>query len=164
MNWCGSTSKPILSAGWRSPTKRISRPRSAHPCANYRTTRRKSVPSTKSHPLNTPHENEHTYGLINTAPPTVITLTIQLTIRHSESSCRLNNPGASTAPLSSPAQASPSMRGFTPPVTVQDRIVFVAFFMAFCIVFLRRFPIDVLIVVQKNHEVLVSMDQIRIFY
>src|ERR1700674_3474187 len=65
MNWCGSTSKPILSAGWRSPTKRISRPRSAHPCANYRTTRRKSVPSTKSHPLNTPHENEHTYGLIN---------------------------------------------------------------------------------------------------
>src|SRR6266436_8491332 len=30
----------------------------------------------------------------------------------------LNNPGASTAPLSSPAPASPSMRGFTAPVTV----------------------------------------------
>src|SRR5258706_16380751 len=29
----------------------------------------------------------------------------------------LNNPGASTAPLSSPAPASPSMRGFTAPVT-----------------------------------------------
>ena len=29
----------------------------------------------------------------------------------------LNNSGASAAPLSSPAQASPSMRGFTPPVT-----------------------------------------------
>src|ERR1700675_158507 len=72
MNWSGSTSRPILSAGWRSPTKRISRPRSAHPCANYRTTRRKSVPSTKSHPLNTPHENEHTYGLINTAPAFVL--------------------------------------------------------------------------------------------
>src|SRR5258706_9879589 len=30
----------------------------------------------------------------------------------------LNNPGASTAPLSSPAPASPSMRGFTAPVTL----------------------------------------------
>jgi hypothetical protein len=29
----------------------------------------------------------------------------------------LNNPGTSIAPLSSPAQASPSTRGFTPPVT-----------------------------------------------
>jgi hypothetical protein len=33
----------------------------------------------------------------------------------------VNNPGASTAPLSSPEQASPSMRGFTPPVTPPGR-------------------------------------------
>src|SRR5258708_1111549 len=32
----------------------------------------------------------------------------------------LNNPGASTAPLSSPAPASPSMRGFTAPVPILD--------------------------------------------
>jgi hypothetical protein len=31
-----------------------------------------------------------------------------------------NNPGASTAPLSSPAQAAPSVRGFAPPVTDGD--------------------------------------------
>jgi hypothetical protein len=39
-----------------------------HPCANYKTTPRKSVPSTKSHPSNTPHESEPTYGRINTLP------------------------------------------------------------------------------------------------
>ena len=33
-----------------------------------------------------------------------------------------NNPGASAAPLSSPAQASPSNRGFTPPVTTAFEI------------------------------------------
>jgi hypothetical protein len=37
-----------------------------HPCANYKTTLKKSVPSTKSHPSNTPHKGEPTYGLINT--------------------------------------------------------------------------------------------------
>src|SRR5215510_8076705 len=66
MNWSGSTSKPIRSAEWRSPTKRISTPRSVHPCANYKTTPRKSAPSTKSQLSNTPHESEPTYGLINT--------------------------------------------------------------------------------------------------
>jgi hypothetical protein len=35
----------------------------------------------------------------------------------------LNNPGASTAPFSQ-AQASPSMRGFTPPVTTRERNAF----------------------------------------
>jgi hypothetical protein len=40
-----------------------------HLCANYKTTPRKSVPSTKSHLSNTPHESEPTYGLINRAPP-----------------------------------------------------------------------------------------------
>src|SRR5262249_44466301 len=66
MNWSGNTSKPIRSAEWRSPTKRISTPRSVHPCANYKTTPRKSAPSTKSQLSNTPHESEPTYGLINT--------------------------------------------------------------------------------------------------
>ena len=40
--------------------------KSVHPCVNYKTTPRKSVPSTKSHPSNTPHEP--TYGLINNRP------------------------------------------------------------------------------------------------
>src|ERR1700730_17894383 len=56
MNWSGNTSKPTRLAEWRSPTKRISTPRSVHPCANYKTTPRKSVPSIKSHPSNTLHE------------------------------------------------------------------------------------------------------------
>jgi hypothetical protein len=66
MNWSGNTSKPIRSAEWRSLTKRISTLRSVHPCANYKTTSGKSVPSTKSHPSNAPHESEPAYGLINT--------------------------------------------------------------------------------------------------
>src|ERR1700675_9011 len=65
MNWSGNTSKPTRLAEWRSPTKQISTPRSVHLCANYKTTPRKSVPSTKSHLSNTPHESEPTYGLIN---------------------------------------------------------------------------------------------------
>src|ERR1700674_2620231 len=56
MNWSGNISKPTRLAEWRSPTKRISTPRSVHPCANYKTTPRKSVPSIKSHPSNTLHE------------------------------------------------------------------------------------------------------------
>jgi hypothetical protein len=36
-----------------------------HLCANYKTTPRKFVPSTKSHLSNTPHDSEPTYGLIN---------------------------------------------------------------------------------------------------
>src|SRR5580700_7033289 len=56
MNWSGNTSKPTRLAEWRSPTRRISTPRSVHPCANYKTTPRKSVPSIKSHPSNTLHE------------------------------------------------------------------------------------------------------------
>src|SRR6516162_3663197 len=65
MNWSGNTSKLIRSVEWLLPAKRISRPRSVHPCANCKTTRRKSVPSTKSHPSNTPPESAPTYGLIN---------------------------------------------------------------------------------------------------
>src|SRR5262245_18768906 len=68
MNWSGNTSKPIRSAEWRSPTKRISTPRSVHPCANYKTTPRKSAPSTKSQLSNTPHDSEPTSGLINNTP------------------------------------------------------------------------------------------------
>src|SRR3981081_3706157 len=56
MNWSGNISKPTRLAEWRSLTKRISTPRSVHPCANYKTTPRKSVPSIKSHPSNTLHE------------------------------------------------------------------------------------------------------------
>ena len=65
MNWCGSTSRPTLSAAWRSPTSRISKPKSVHPCVNYKMIRRRSDLFTKSHPSNTPHESELTYGLIN---------------------------------------------------------------------------------------------------
>src|SRR5262245_37382866 len=72
MNWSGNTSKPIRSAEWRSPTKRISTPRSVHPCANYKTTPRKSAPSTKSQLSNTPHESEPTYGLINKRHPVIV--------------------------------------------------------------------------------------------
>src|ERR1700693_3971299 len=56
MNWSGNISKPTRLAEWRSPTKRISTPRSVHPCANYKTTPRKSVLSIKSHPSTTLHE------------------------------------------------------------------------------------------------------------
>src|ERR1700688_3755098 len=65
MNWCGSNSKPTPSAGGLLPTRRISTPRSVHLCANYKTTQRKSVPSTKSRPSITQHECALTYVLIN---------------------------------------------------------------------------------------------------
>src|SRR5260370_33879948 len=68
MNWSGNTSRPTLLAAWRSPTRSISRPRSAHPCANCRTTRKKSDPSTKNHRSNMPRESEFTYGSINIDP------------------------------------------------------------------------------------------------
>src|SRR5580704_7268344 len=67
MNSSGSTSRLILLAAWRSPTRPISTPRSAHPCANCRTTPRKSDPSTKSHRSNMPREGVLTYGRINRA-------------------------------------------------------------------------------------------------
>src|ERR1700730_15081368 len=62
-----NTSKPTLLAAWRSPTRPISRKRSVHPCANCKKTRRKSDPSTKSHPSNTLRESALAYGLINNA-------------------------------------------------------------------------------------------------
>ena len=65
MSWSGNTSRPTLLAAWRSPTRSISRPRSAHPCANCRTTRKKSDLSTKNHRSNMPRESEFTYGSIN---------------------------------------------------------------------------------------------------
>src|ERR1022692_2642374 len=68
MNWCGSTSRPTLSAAWRSPTSRISKPKSVHPCVNYKMIRRRSDLFTKSHPSNTPHDSAITYGLINKRP------------------------------------------------------------------------------------------------
>ena len=68
MNWSGNTSRPTLLAAWRSPTRSISRPRSAHPCANCRTTRKKSDLSTKNHRSNMPRESAFTYGSINTVP------------------------------------------------------------------------------------------------
>src|SRR5271165_5180546 len=69
MNWFGNTSKATRLAVWRSPPRPISKPRSVHPCANCRTTRKRSAPSTKNHPSDTPHNRALTYGLINKLAP-----------------------------------------------------------------------------------------------
>jgi hypothetical protein len=44
---------------------RDAKPRCAHPCANCKTTQKKSGPSIKNHRSNMPPENAFTYGLIS---------------------------------------------------------------------------------------------------
>src|ERR1019366_9050628 len=55
-----------LLAAWRSRARMTSRPRSVPPCASFKTTRKKSPPSTKSHRSDMPLECLVIYVLINT--------------------------------------------------------------------------------------------------
>src|ERR1019366_3023509 len=54
-----------LLAAWRSRARMTSRPRSVPPCASFKTTRKKSPPSTKSHRSDMPLECLVIYVLIN---------------------------------------------------------------------------------------------------
>src|ERR1019366_10721278 len=56
-----------LLAAWRSRARMTSRPRSVPPCASFKTTRKKSPPSTKSHRSDMPLECLVIYVLINNA-------------------------------------------------------------------------------------------------
>src|ERR1700676_4245973 len=88
MNWSGNISKPTRLAEWRSPPKRISTPRSVHPCANYKTTPRKSVLSIKSHPSNTLHEVNILMDLL-IHPPKRVAQEVKLPFRYLADSCLL---------------------------------------------------------------------------
>src|ERR1019366_6362735 len=54
-----------LLAAWRSRARMTSRPRSVPPCASFKTTRKTSPPSTKSHRSDMPLECLVIYVLIN---------------------------------------------------------------------------------------------------